>query len=95
MVKIRLTRMGARKRPFFRVVVCDDRSARDGRFVESLGFYYPRRSPEQFEIDRDRLTYWLEKGAQPSSTLRTLVGRLKTRPAAEQPAASAEQPAAS
>jgi len=77
MVTIRLTRVGAKKRPFFRVVVCEGRSPRDGAFVESLGFYNPRTSPETLTLNRDRLTYWLEKGAQPSNTLRTLVDRHK------------------
>ena len=78
MVTIRLTRVGAKKRPFFRVVVCEGRSPRDGAFVESLGFYNPRTSPETLTINVDRLNFWLEKGAQPSSTLRTLVDRHKT-----------------
>ena len=77
MVTIRLTRVGAKKRPFFRVVVCEGRSPRDGAFVESLGFYNPRTSPETLTLNRDRLTYWLKKGAQPSNTLRTLVDRHK------------------
>jgi small subunit ribosomal protein S16 len=89
MVTIRLTRVGAKKRPFFRVVVCEGRSARDGAFVESLGFYNPRTSPETLTIDFDRLNYWLGQGAQPSSTLRTLVDRHKTEPAA----VAAEAPA--
>jgi small subunit ribosomal protein S16 len=89
MVTIRLTRMGSKKRPFFRVVVCEGRTARDGSFIESLGYYNPRRSPEQFEIDRERLAYWLDKGAKPSATIRTLVSRNKPQAAAEAaPAAS-------
>jgi small subunit ribosomal protein S16 len=77
MVTIRLTRVGAKKRPFFRVVVVEGRTARDGAFVESLGFYNPRTSPETLTLNRDRLNYWLEKGAQPSDTIRTLVDRHK------------------
>lgn len=93
MVTIRLTRVGSKKRPFFRVVVCEARSPRDGAVVESLGFYNPRTKPETLTINRDRLTYWLEKGAQPSSTMRTLVARHKNDPvpvpaAAEAAAAS-------
>ncbi len=84
MVTIRLTRVGSKKRPFFRVVVVEARSARDGSFVESLGFYNPRRSPELFELNRDRFAHWVGKGAQPSHTLRTLVAR---HPAAPAPAA--------
>jgi small subunit ribosomal protein S16 len=94
MVTIRLTRMGSKKRPFFRVVVVEGRSARDGSFVESLGFYNPRRKPELVEIDRERLTYWIEKGARPSNTVRTLVAR-HPAPAPETGAAAAEQPLAS
>jgi small subunit ribosomal protein S16 len=88
MVMIRLTRVGAKKRPFFRVVVCEGRTARDGSFVESLGFYNPRTSPETLNIDFDRLNYWLGKGATPSDTLRTLVERHKAAAAAA-PAAAA------
>ncbi len=89
MVTIRLTRMGSKKRPFFRVVVCEQRSARDGRFVENIGYYNPRKSPEQLEIQRDRLAYWISKGAKPSNTLRTLVARQPVPPAADAPAAEA------
>ncbi len=89
MVTIRLTRVGAKKRPFFRVVVCEGRTARDGAVVERLGFYNPRTSPETLKIDVDRLNYWLGQGAQPSSTLRTLVDRHKTDVAA----VAAEAPA--
>ena len=77
MVTIRLTRVGAKKRPFFRVVVVEGRTARDGAFVESLGFYNPRTSPETLTLNRERLNYWLGKGAQPSDTIRTLVDRHK------------------
>ncbi len=90
MVTIRLTRVGSKKRPFFRVVVVESRSARDGSFVESLGFYNPRRSPELFQLDRERFSHWVSKGARPSSTLRTLVARnpAPAAPAVETPAGS-------
>jgi small subunit ribosomal protein S16 len=88
MVTIRLTRMGSKKRPFFRVVVVEQRSARDGSFVESLGYYNPRRNPELLELDRARLSYWLEKGARRSNTVRTLVARNPAPPVAEVPVAS-------
>lgn len=90
MVTIRLTRVGSKKRPFFRVVVVESRSARDGSFVESLGFYNPRRSPELFQLDRERFSHWVSKGARPSSTLRTLVARnpAPASPAVETPAGS-------
>ena len=81
MVTIRLTRVGSKKRPFFRVVVVEHREARDGSFVESLGYYDPRRSPELFELNRERFTHWLQNGAQPSNTVRTLVARHPAAPA--------------
>jgi len=93
MVTIRLTRVGAKKRPFFRVVVVEGRTARDGAFVESLGFYNPRTSPETLTLNFDRLHYWLEKGAQPSNTIRTLVDRHKGDAAAAAAAAAAGAPA--
>jgi small subunit ribosomal protein S16 len=89
MLTIRLTRMGSKKRPFFRVVVVEGKAARDGAFTESLGYYNPRKSPEVLELDRARYQHWVSQGAQPSNTLRTLVAR---NPA---PAAAAEAPAAS
>ena len=89
MLAIRLRRAGSKNRPFFRVVVTETRSARDGRFVEVLGHYNPRTKPEALAIDRDRLTHWLKSGARPSDTVRTLVDRLPiVPPAAEAQAAS-------
>lgn len=85
MLVIRLRRAGSKTRPFFRVVVIEGRTARDGRFVESLGHYNPRTKPEALTVDRDRLTHWLKVGARPSDTVRTLVERL---PPAAPPAAS-------
>ena len=87
MLAIRLRRTGSKKRPFFRVVVTDSRTARDSSFVEVLGFYNPRTKPETLKIDRERLTHWLKSGAQPSATIRTLVARMPPpEPAAEQAA---------
>jgi small subunit ribosomal protein S16 len=89
MLVIRLRRAGSNKRPFFRVVVTEKRSARDGRFVEVLGHYNPRLQPEVLEIDRARLAHWIGVGAQPSDTVRTLVDRMPTpAPAAAEQAAS-------
>lgn len=88
MLAIRLRRTGSKKRPYFRVVVTDSRTARDSSFVEVLGFYNPRTKPETLNIKRDRLEHWLKKGARPSDTMRTLVSRMP----AQAPAA-AEQPA--
>lgn len=89
MLAIRLRRTGSKKRPYFRIVVTDSRTARDSSFVEVLGFYNPRTKPETLEIKRDRLEHWLKSGAQPSDTIRTLVSRMP----AQAPAPAAEQPA--
>ncbi len=89
MVTIRLRRQGAKKSPVYRVVVTDRRNARDGAFVEILGHYNPRSTPESLVIDHDRLAYWLGVGAQPSDTVRTLVRRhpkVETPEAAPEPA---------
>ena len=77
---IRLRRMGSKKQPFYRVVVCDSTKATDGRFVEILGYYNPRTNPETVEVNRERLAHWLGHGARPSDTVRTLIAR---HPAAE------------
>ena len=88
MLVIRLRRTGSKKRPFFRVVVTDSRTARDSSFVEVLGNYNPRTNPEKLEINRERLEHWLKSGARPSDTIRTLVSRMPALApaAAEQPA---------
>jgi small subunit ribosomal protein S16 len=84
MLAIRLRRTGSKKRPFFRVVVTDARTARDSSFVEVLGFYNPRTKPETLEINRERLEHWIKSGAQPSDTVRTLVARMPPVAAPEQ-----------
>src|SRR5918996_6516660 len=73
MVKIRLMRMGAKKRPFFRVVVADARSPRDGRFIENIGKYHPLSHPSVIEIDEERALHWLRSGAQPTDSARVLL----------------------
>ncbi|HCO02888.1 MAG TPA: 30S ribosomal protein S16 [Actinobacteria bacterium] len=73
MVKIRLMRMGATKRPFYRVVVADSRSPRDGRFIENIGKYHPLEDPSLIEIDDERALYWLGQGAQPTSQVQNLL----------------------
>jgi small subunit ribosomal protein S16 len=89
MLAIRLRRAGSKNRAFYRVVVTESKSARDGRFVEVLGHYNPRTKPEALTLDRDRLAHWLKIGAQPSDTVRTLVDRLPiVAPSAETQAAS-------
>jgi small subunit ribosomal protein S16 len=73
MVRIRLRRMGAAKRPFYRVVVADSRSPRDGRFIENIGKYHPLEDPSLIDIDGERALYWLSQGAQPSEQVRNLL----------------------
>lgn len=72
-VKIRLRRMGTKQTPFYRVVVADARAARDGRFIESLGTYDPRKRPAGLQMDADRALHWLQRGAQPTDTVRQLL----------------------
>jgi len=76
MLAIRLRRTGSKKRPFFRVVVTDSRTARDSSFVEVLGHYHPRTNPEKLELDRERFAHWVKVGAVPSDSVRTLVARM-------------------
>jgi small subunit ribosomal protein S16 len=73
MVKIRLKRMGMKKQPFYRIVVTDSRSARDGRFIEEIGYYNPLSEPAEIKIDQERAKYWLGNGAQPTDTTRGLL----------------------
>ena len=72
-VKIRLRRMGARNQPSYRVVVVDSRKKRDGAFIEKIGYYDPKPEEYQYKIDQERALYWLEKGAIPSDTVRSLL----------------------
>lgn len=72
-VKIRLRRMGSRHQPFYRVVVADSRSPRDGGFIETIGYYNPRTNPATVEIKADRAAEWLRNGAQPTDTARSLL----------------------
>ena len=82
MLAIRLRRAGSKKRPFFRVVVADSRAARDSSFVEILGNYSPRSKPAIVDVDMERVKHWLDKGAQPSDSVRTLLARhLTPKPA--------------
>ncbi len=73
MLAIRLTRMGAKKRPFYRLVVAEKRSKRDGRFVEIVGHYNPCREPNELKLDHERIAYWIKCGAQPTETVRNLI----------------------
>ena len=72
MVKIRLKRMGAHKKPFYRVVVADSRSPRDGRFIEEIGYYNPMTEPATISIDEEKANKWLGNGAQPTDTVKFL-----------------------
>lgn len=73
MVKIRLKRMGTHKRPFYRVVVADSRTPRNGRFIEEIGTYDPLKDPAEIKIDKERAEKWLSTGAQPTDTVRALL----------------------
>ncbi len=73
MVKIRLKRMGAKKAPFYRIIVADSRSPRDGRFIEELGVYNPLTNPAEIKVDAERVQQWVKNGAQPTDTVRGLL----------------------
>ena len=73
MVKIRLKRMGMKKHPFYRIVVADERSPRDGRFIEEIGFYDPMKQPAEIKVDNEKAADWMKKGAQPTDTVRKLL----------------------
>jgi len=72
-VKIRLKRMGSKKKPFYRVVVADSRRARDGRFIEILGYYDPLKDPAEVKVDEDKVWEWMDKGARPSENVKNLL----------------------
>ncbi len=72
-VKIRLKRIGMKKHPFYRVVVADERSPRDGRFIEEIGTYDPMKQPAEIKIDNEKAAGWLKNGAQPTDTVRILL----------------------
>ncbi len=75
MVKIRLKRMGMKKNPFYRVVVADERSPRDGRFIDEIGYYDPMKKPSLIKIDKEKALDWMQKGAQPTDSARSLLKR--------------------
>lgn len=72
-VKIRLRRMGAKKAPFYRVVVADSRSPRDGRFIEEVGTYNPMTDPSEIKLDMEKIDKWIKNGAQPTDTVKKLI----------------------
>ena len=88
MLAIRLSRVGAKKRPCYRVVVIDSRAPRDGRFLELLGYYHPRMDPEVLKVDYERVRYWTSKGARLSDTMRSLLVRHPAPPPEAADAAS-------
>ena len=73
-VKIRLKRMGSKRKPFYRIVVADSRSPRDGRFIEAVGYYNPLTNPVDLKLNEEDILNWLQKGAQPSDAVRNLLG---------------------
>ena len=77
MVAMRLTRIGARKRPYYRIIVIDKRRARNGRFLEIIGHYDPLADPPKIELNQERARHWLSRGAQPSDTVRAILLRKK------------------
>jgi small subunit ribosomal protein S16 len=89
-VSIRLRREGAKKRPYYKVVVADSRSPRDGKFIEIIGTYDPTKAGDNSTLKLERAQYWISKGAQPSDTVRSLIKKTKKRGAAApaQPAAA-------
>jgi small subunit ribosomal protein S16 len=100
-VSIRLRREGARNRPYYKVVVADSRSPRDGKFIEIIGTYDPKKPDHNSTLKLDRIDHWISKGAQPSDTVRSLIKKNKkqppvaaTAPETAAPAAPAEEPVA-
>jgi small subunit ribosomal protein S16 len=87
MLKIRLKRIGARQRPFYRVVVADSRKAPTGRFVDQVGTYDPTREPSEVKLDLDRVREWMGKGAQPTATVKKLIRIEEKRTGGDEPGA--------
>lgn len=75
-VRIRLMRFGRKKRPFYRVVAADSRAPRDGKFLDILGYYDPLKEPFEFKVNEEKVKKWLEKGAEPTETVRALLRRI-------------------
>ena len=94
MLSIRMTRVGSKKKPFFRLVVTERRTALQSSIVENLGTYNPRSKPAQVEINTERVKYWLGKGARPSDSVRTLLAKHVTRDLSPAAAEASAAPAA-
>ncbi len=77
MVKIRLRRVGAKKAPYYRIVVADSRAPRDGRFIEEIGTYNPAGDADKLKVDMERVKYWISNGAQPTDTVRGLIKKVE------------------
>ncbi|MDZ4198648.1 MAG: 30S ribosomal protein S16 [Kiritimatiellia bacterium] len=80
-VSIRLRRMGSNKDPFYRIVAADSRYATDGQFLEALGWYNPKKTPSLYEVNLERMGYWIGQGARMSDTVRSLVKKARSQPA--------------
>lgn len=89
MLAIRLMRMGAKKSPSYRVIVKEKLSKRDGAYLENVGFYNPTREPAEVRLKMDRVNYWIERGAQPTDTVRQLIRQLSKAEATAEPSAEA------
>jgi len=74
-VKFRLSRFGAKKKPFYRIVVADERSPRDGRFIDKVGYYDPLKNPAEISLDKEKIKTWYEKGVRPTRTVESLFKR--------------------
>ena len=94
MLAIRMRRVGSKKKPYFRVVVTEAKTARESSFVENVGTYNPQMKPALVQINKERVQHWLSKGAQPSDSVRTLLSKHLTKDLSAPPAAAAETPAA-
>jgi small subunit ribosomal protein S16 len=94
MLAIRMTRVGSKKKPYFRVVVTEARTSRESDFVENLGTYNPRSKPAQVDINKERVEHWLSKGARPSDSVRTLLTKHLSRDLSVKPEPPAGAPVA-
>jgi small subunit ribosomal protein S16 len=95
MLSIRMRRTGSKKRPFFRVVVSEARSKKEGQYIEVLGFYNPRTKPAVVEINKERINHWIKQGARPSDSVRTLLSKHLTRDRAVVEAPASPDPSTS
>ena len=82
-VKIRLTRLGRKKMPYYRIILINSEAKRDGRYLDLVGTYDPLKDPAEIKIDDEKLQSWLSKGAQPTTTVKSLIAKLKSAPVTE------------